>query len=280
MSRAIKCFQQALLFYTPETVSHGYAMAQNNLGLIYAELSLEDQASNRTQAIECFQQALLFFTPEAEPLIYRIFTCNLADLYFTQGIWYAAFRTYRMAMNVGEQLYQVGLSTESAEPFLFPLHAAPLSGSASKLLCDCYQVSHAPSIEVLARIQARVGQRVKPELYAVIDPENNLPFTPFEGDAIARRCWANGYSSGTAKRSNMAPRCTSWRSRNMYRAVGSAVSPAEPEAERYPTQVEAPLSVPVQTKPGLASVCPSLLLGSVHSQWTVNSKPGRDSSGL
>jgi CHAT domain-containing protein len=73
----------------------------------------------------------------------------------------------------------------SAQLFLFPLHAVPLSGSGQELVCDCYQVSYAPSIEVLADARAKVMQGV---LYAVINPENDphLVFTPAEGAAIAQ----------------------------------------------------------------------------------------------
>jgi len=76
----------------------------------------------------------------------------------------------------------------SAELFLFPLHAVPLSGHASELLGDRYQVSYTPSIEVLTDARAKVMQGVVPELYAVINPEDdsNLIFTPIEGAAIAQ----------------------------------------------------------------------------------------------
>jgi CHAT domain-containing protein len=76
----------------------------------------------------------------------------------------------------------------AAELFLFPLHAAPLSGTDAQLLSDRYQVSYAPSIEVLVNARARVRQEMTPELYAVINPEAdlNLIFTLTEGAAIAR----------------------------------------------------------------------------------------------
>ena len=90
-----------------------YAALQNNLGLAYHDLSTGDRASNLTQAIGCFQQALRFYTPEAEPFVCRRITTNLAHLYFAQGAWDTALRTYRVAMHVGEQLYRVGLSTTS-----------------------------------------------------------------------------------------------------------------------------------------------------------------------
>jgi CHAT domain-containing protein/tetratricopeptide (TPR) repeat protein len=76
----------------------------------------------------------------------------------------------------------------SAELFLFPLHAVPLAGNASELLCDRYQISYAPSIEVLVDVRARVRQQVTPELYAVINPEADphLVFTAVEGTALAQ----------------------------------------------------------------------------------------------
>ena len=76
----------------------------------------------------------------------------------------------------------------SAELFLLPLHAAPLSDKNTERVCDRYQVSYAPSTEVLAEAQARVVQEVIPDLYAVINPQADprLVFTQIEGAAIAR----------------------------------------------------------------------------------------------
>ncbi len=90
-----------------------YAALQHNLGAAYRDLPTGDRASNLAQAIACYQQALRFYTPEAEPFACRRTTRNLAHLYFAQGAWDEALRTYRDAMHVGEQLYRVGLSTTS-----------------------------------------------------------------------------------------------------------------------------------------------------------------------
>ena len=116
----------------------------------------------------------------------------------------SAFETWqgtitRVLAELGERLLTPIVSTlsvdieriillPSAQLFLFPLHAVPLSGNDSELLCDRYQVSYTPSIEVLTYARAKVMQRVAPELYAVINPENdsNLIFTPIEGAAIAQ----------------------------------------------------------------------------------------------
>jgi CHAT domain-containing protein/tetratricopeptide (TPR) repeat protein len=75
----------------------------------------------------------------------------------------------------------------SAELFLLPLHAAPLSDNSPLLMCDRYQVSYAPSIEALSDTRTRAMQRVLPDLYAVINPQADpqLAYTSTEGAAIA-----------------------------------------------------------------------------------------------
>jgi tetratricopeptide (TPR) repeat protein len=90
-----------------------YALIYYLLGNVYVDLPTGDRASNLEQAIRCYREALRFYTPEAEPFECRRTTRNLANLYFAQGAWDAALRAYRIAMGVGEQLYQVGLSTTS-----------------------------------------------------------------------------------------------------------------------------------------------------------------------
>jgi CHAT domain-containing protein len=78
----------------------------------------------------------------------------------------------------------------SAQLFLFPLHAVPLAGNRAERVVDRYQVSYAPSIEVLANTRAKAMQDVSPDLYAIINPEADKPnrdlvFTPREGATIA-----------------------------------------------------------------------------------------------
>lgn len=76
----------------------------------------------------------------------------------------------------------------SAELFLFPLHAVPLSKNGTARACDRYVVSYSPSVEVLANVRDKVARGAIPELYAVINPtaDPRLPFTPFEGRTIAQ----------------------------------------------------------------------------------------------
>jgi CHAT domain-containing protein/tetratricopeptide (TPR) repeat protein len=71
--------------------------------------------------------------------------------------------------------------------FILPLHAMPLSSNGSDLVCDRYQVSYAPSIEVLADCQAKAARSGGQSLYAAINPEEDplLAFTLVEGAAIA-----------------------------------------------------------------------------------------------
>ena len=113
LERAIQCYQEALRFWTPEADPLKYAGTQNNLGNAYSDLPTGDRAANLVQAINCYQQALRFYTPEAEPFKCRGITRTLAHLHFSQGAWDAALGAYRVAMDVGEQIYRVGLSTTS-----------------------------------------------------------------------------------------------------------------------------------------------------------------------
>ena len=113
LAHAITCYQEALRFYTPEAEPLDYATIQDNLGATYHNLPTGDRASNLAHAITCYQEALRFYTPEAEPLEYRRTTRNLGNVYFAQGAWDTALRAYRVAMDVGEQLYGIGLSTTS-----------------------------------------------------------------------------------------------------------------------------------------------------------------------
>lgn len=62
---AIKCFNEALRFYTPKTAPLNYAEAQNNLGNAYGDLLTEDRSVNQKRAIHCYEEALRFWTPEA-----------------------------------------------------------------------------------------------------------------------------------------------------------------------------------------------------------------------
>jgi CHAT domain-containing protein len=75
----------------------------------------------------------------------------------------------------------------SAQLFLLPLHAVPLAGHQTERVGDRYQVSYAPSIEVLAHTRSRAMQDVSPDLYAIINPQADprLVFTHTEGAAIA-----------------------------------------------------------------------------------------------
>lgn len=77
----------------------------------------------------------------------------------------------------------------SAELYLLPLHAAPLSDNGPALVGERYVVSYVPSLEALTLVRSRAAPRIPPDLYAVINPTDDpkLPFTKIEGRAIATR---------------------------------------------------------------------------------------------
>ena len=71
--------------------------------------------------------------------------------------------------------------------FLLPLHAIPLPNSGSLLICDRYEVSYAPSVEVLVNSCTRAARANGHDLCAVINPsaDPQLIFTSIEGVAIS-----------------------------------------------------------------------------------------------
>ncbi len=75
----------------------------------------------------------------------------------------------------------------SAQLFLIPLQAVPLSEGDSDRVCDHYQVCYVPSMEVLACIRAKAARVTEPELYAVINPgaDQELIFPSTERAIIA-----------------------------------------------------------------------------------------------
>jgi CHAT domain-containing protein len=113
LRQAITHYQEALRFWTAESMPLDYATIQVGLGNAYRDLQAGDRAANLKQAIAHYQEALRFQTPEAAPLECRKTNRYLAELHFAQSEWHAALAAYRVAMDVGEQIYRTGLSAES-----------------------------------------------------------------------------------------------------------------------------------------------------------------------
>jgi CHAT domain-containing protein len=84
--------------------------------------------------------------------------------------------------------------------FLFPLHAATFASQSSKSILDRYQISYIPSLRVLADCEAKLARTVSPELYGVINPQEDskLVFSRVEGTAIAHSFGGYKIISGRA----------------------------------------------------------------------------------
>ena len=115
LEQAINCYKEALHIWTPESAPFEYARVQVNLGASYNELPGGDRATNLASTIRCYQEALRFFTKFAAPFECRHVNQALADLYFAQREWQLALKRYQTAIEVGELLYQSGLSAESKD---------------------------------------------------------------------------------------------------------------------------------------------------------------------
>ncbi|HEX3045866.1 MAG TPA: CHAT domain-containing protein [Bacillota bacterium] len=113
LEQAIRHFKNALAVYTPEITPREYARLQNNLGNAYRNSSDGDRGENSGLAIKCYEEALRFRIPSVAPRENRRTNRNLANLYFDRRNWAAALQTYRTAMDIGEYLYQTGLSAEN-----------------------------------------------------------------------------------------------------------------------------------------------------------------------
>ncbi|MBZ0291060.1 MAG: tetratricopeptide repeat protein, partial [Anaerolineae bacterium] len=82
LRRAIKTFEAALVYRTPEAAPLDYAMTQNNLGNAYSDLAkIEDREGNLRRAIAAYEAALVYYTEEAAPQYYATTQNNLGNAY-------------------------------------------------------------------------------------------------------------------------------------------------------------------------------------------------------
>jgi tetratricopeptide (TPR) repeat protein len=80
LGRAVKCYQRALQYRTPDAAPLEYAETQNNLGVAYTCLATTDFTYLK-RAVECFQRALEHLTPDSTPLQYFIVQGNIGAAY-------------------------------------------------------------------------------------------------------------------------------------------------------------------------------------------------------
>ncbi len=111
--KALACYKEALQVRTRQDASSRWAETMNNMGTVYMERQTGNSTQNRHHALECFRKVLKVHKPLTYPHYCRRAARNLAMLYFAQQNWDDALETYNIAINAGEQLYQVGLSAES-----------------------------------------------------------------------------------------------------------------------------------------------------------------------
>jgi CHAT domain-containing protein/tetratricopeptide (TPR) repeat protein len=176
LAQAIGCYQEALRFWTPEAAPLDYALIQTNLGNAYRAMPTGDRTSNLAMAIHCYQEALRFYTPEAEPFECRRTNRNLAHLYFAQGAWEEALDAYRVAIDVGEQMYRTGLSTtskaaevsESAALYPHAAFAAVRCGETAEALLILEQGKTRLLTEAL-RLRVRRPSQVPDEMWSAFE---------------------------------------------------------------------------------------------------------------
>jgi tetratricopeptide (TPR) repeat protein len=78
---ASKCYQEALRFYTRETAPEIYALAQNNLALVYLAMPLTEASDQLRKgiAVQALREALTIYTRETHPDLWSRTQLNLAN---------------------------------------------------------------------------------------------------------------------------------------------------------------------------------------------------------
>lgn len=78
---ASKCYQEALRFYTRETAPELYALAQNNLALVYLAMPLTEASDQLRKgiAVQALREALTIYTRETHPDLWSRTQLNLAN---------------------------------------------------------------------------------------------------------------------------------------------------------------------------------------------------------
>ncbi len=78
---ASKCYQDALRFYTRETAPELYALAQNNLALVYLAMPLTEASDQLRKgiAVQALREALTVYTRETHPNMWSRAQLNLAN---------------------------------------------------------------------------------------------------------------------------------------------------------------------------------------------------------
>ncbi len=78
---ASKCYQEALRFYTRDTAPELYALAQNNLALVYLAMPLTEASDQLRKgiAVQALREALTIYTRETHPDLWRRTQLNLAN---------------------------------------------------------------------------------------------------------------------------------------------------------------------------------------------------------
>ncbi|ABU59840.1 Tetratricopeptide TPR_4 [Roseiflexus castenholzii DSM 13941] len=78
---ASKCYQEALRFYTRETAPELYALAQNNLALVYLAMPLTEASDQLRKgiAVQALREALTIYTRDTHPDLWRRTQLNLAN---------------------------------------------------------------------------------------------------------------------------------------------------------------------------------------------------------
>ncbi len=115
IEEAIAAYSQALEVFTRTAMPVDWATTMNNLAIAYYFRIRGERVENIEEAIAAYQQALEVFRPEALPVDCRRTAWLLGNLYAEENRWSEATKTYQLALEAVEVLYEASLSLVGKE---------------------------------------------------------------------------------------------------------------------------------------------------------------------
>ncbi len=172
---AIAAYQQALEVTTRTAMPVEWATTMMNLANAYRVRIRGERAENIESAIAAYQQALDIFLPEALPIDCRRTARLLGNLYGSENRWSEATKSYQIALEAVEVLYEASLSltgkkeelAATGDLFHRTAYSLTCTGHLSEAVVTLEQGRARSLSETMARDRADL-ERVKilaPEVY-------------------------------------------------------------------------------------------------------------------
>ncbi|MFQ3660876.1 MAG: hypothetical protein SNJ69_00635 [Chloroflexaceae bacterium] len=150
---AVRCYQEALRFFSRTTHPEVYALAQNNLALAYLAMPLTEASDQLRKAIavQALREALGVFTREGHPQLWSSVRLNLAN-----ALQYLPSARPEEHLTEAVELYEEVLATR--DPEADPLGYGRVLANQGNALAHLGIFTHArPKLQEAARLFAAGG---------------------------------------------------------------------------------------------------------------------------